>query len=76
MNVKEAVFEVLRTDYELRKKICDELGLRETSVASWSYRKQHARVGFYKVAQIIKEHTGLTDEEFFEPVAYKSVSNN
>ena len=58
------------------KKICDELGLRESSVASWSYRKQHAKVGFYKVAQIIKAHTEMTDEEFFEPVAYKSLSNN
>lgn len=76
MNVKEKVFETLRTDYALRKKICDELGLRESSVASWSYRKQHAKVGNYKVVQIIKEHTGLTDEEYFEPLPYKSLSNN
>ena len=68
MEIKEQIFEILRTDYSLRKKIADELGLRETTVTSWAYRKQHAKVGFYTVANIIKEHTGLTDEEIFEVV--------
>ena len=66
MLVKEIVFEKLRTYYELRKKICDSLNLRETTVTSWAYRKQHAKVGFYTVINIIKEHTGLKDEEVFE----------
>ncbi|MEC4049317.1 hypothetical protein OX284_007730 [Flavobacterium sp. SUN046] len=67
MEVKEQIFEILRTDYSLRKKIADDLGLRETTVTSWAYRKQHAKVGFYTVANIIKDHTGLTDKDIFEP---------
>jgi hypothetical protein len=66
MEVKEQVFEILRKEYPLRKKIADELDLRESSVASWAYRKQHAKVGFYLVTNIIKEYTGLTDEQIFE----------
>lgn len=78
MNIKNEVFEVLRTSYDLRKKICDELGLRESTVTSWAYRRQHAKVGFYTVANIIKDYTGLTDEEIFEkePTIQKSISNN
>jgi hypothetical protein len=66
MRVKEIVFEHLRADYSLRKKISDETGVRETSICQWYRRKQHAKVGFYTVAEIIKAYTGLTDEEFFE----------
>lgn len=65
MQVTDKVFEVLRLDYSLRKKIADLLQLREGTISSWVYRKQHAKVGFYTVVNIIKEHTGLVDEDIF-----------
>jgi len=67
MNIRESIFDLLKTDYPLRKKISDELDIREGTVLKWGYRKQHAKVGNYLVVNIIKSHCGINDDEIFEP---------
>lgn len=83
MNIKESIFDLLRTDYNLRKLIADSLStneniVREGTVGKWAYRKQHAKVGNYMVVNIIKQYASLDDSEIFETetVAYQSTSNN
>ena len=68
MLVNDTVFEILLKDYDLRKKLSDKMNIRESAVKGWAYRKQHFRVGFNTVAEIIKEHTGLTDKDFFKVI--------
>ena len=78
MEVREEIFELLKTDYALVKKIAAALDIKEQSVERWAYRKQHRTVGLYSVVVIIKAHTGFTDEQIFESetIAHQSVSNN
>lgn len=66
-DIKDEIFELLRSDYELRKKISEKLGKRETAVRAWAEkgRMSFKQVGHYKVIKIIKEHAKLKDEDIF-----------
>lgn len=68
MEVKNEIFELLKTDYELVKKIADALDIKTASVERWAYRQQHRCVALYAVVNIIKEHTKYTDNQIFEPI--------
>lgn len=68
MEVKEEIFELLLKDYELVRKIANELDIQEASVLRWGYRKQNRCVALYPVVKIIMAHTGMTEEQIFEPI--------
>lgn len=66
MEIKESIYELLKTDYNLCLLIATTLGIQVGSVKSWAYRGQYAKVGHYKVVKIIMEYANLTESDFFE----------
>lgn len=66
MEIKESIYELLKTDYNLCLLIATTLGIQVGSVKSWAYRGQYAKVGHYKVVKIIMEYASLTESDFFE----------
>lgn len=62
--IRREVFREILDDYELRKKIADETGNRETAVYNWAYRESD-KVSNYFVVKTIKKHTGWTDNKIF-----------
>lgn len=68
MEVRAEIFELLKTDHALVRKIAIALDLKESSVLRWAYREQHRCVGLYSVVKIIMKHTGLKESEIFEPI--------
>lgn len=59
------VFREILGDYDLRKKIADETGNRESAVSNWAYRESD-KVSNYHVVKIIKKHTGWADSKIFQ----------
>jgi len=72
MKVKEEIYELLKTDYDLCLLIADRLSIRVFAVRNWAYRGQHAKVGHYKVVKIIMEYANLTEEDYFEQELVKA----
>ncbi len=66
MTIKEDVYQRLKVDRALRKKIITKMKIRESNMINWIYRKSHYKIGHYYVIKIIKEHTGLTENEIFK----------
>ncbi|WP_312900238.1 hypothetical protein [Chryseobacterium taichungense] len=63
--IRQEVFQEILTDYDLRKKIADETGNRETAVYNWAYRESD-KVSNYFVIKTIKKHTGWADTKIFQ----------
>jgi hypothetical protein len=63
--IRPEVFREIIENYNLRKKIADEMGSRETTVYNWAYRESE-KVSNYFVVKTIKEHTGWTDSKIFQ----------
>lgn len=79
MEIKESIYELLKSDYNLCLLIATQLGIQVGSVKSWAYRGQYAKVGHYKVVKIIMEYANLTEDDFFDmedTTIHKSLSNN
>lgn len=66
MEIKESIYDLLKTDYNLCLLIANTLGIQVGSVKSWAYRGQYAKVGHYKVVKIIMGYANLSEEDFFE----------
>lgn len=63
--IRPEVFREILDDYELRKKIADETGNRETAVYNWAYRESD-KVSNYHVIKTIKKHTGWNENKIFK----------
>ncbi|SHH89696.1 hypothetical protein SAMN05421866_4180 [Chryseobacterium oranimense] len=63
--IKGEVFRKILDDYNLRKKIADETGNRETAVSNWAYRESDKVLNYFAV-KAIKKHTGWTDKQIFQ----------
>lgn len=63
MKVKDIIFNILRQNYDLRKKIAEEINTPVQNVYLWAYRKQHKKVSNEVVTQILRDYLKITDEE-------------
>jgi hypothetical protein len=65
--MKQRVFNLIKTDLELRKKISDVHNVSDNSIKLLAVRKS-PKLTEYNILNVIKEHTKLTDEQIFENV--------
>lgn len=70
MVIRNEIFQKIRTDVPLRKKIASYLDITDASVYNSAVRKA-PRLSEYPVIKIIMEHTGQNEEEIFEPQTAK-----
>lgn len=63
--MRNSVFQTIKKDIELRKKIAESQGVQLNSVRA-NARDGSEELTKYNTLQIIKKHTGLKDSEIFE----------
>ncbi|WGU70688.1 hypothetical protein QIU18_00595 [Capnocytophaga canimorsus] len=67
IRLQKQIKEKLQLDIEFRKKLADLRG-SDTQVAYLLIKKNSPYLTMLPVVNLIKEHTGLTEDEIFEKV--------
>jgi hypothetical protein len=63
--MKEKIYQRIRTDDELKKKLAELMHITYMSVYSSAVRKAPS-LSDYKVVKLIMSHTGLKESEIFD----------
>lgn len=65
MKMKQFIFDLIKTDLELRKKLSGIYGVSDNSIRLLGVRNS-PKLTEYNYLNIIKQHTGLKDKDIFE----------
>lgn len=65
MAMKQEIYDIIRNDIPLRKKIAFSLGVENITVYGHAVRKS-AKLIEYPIVKIIMDHTGKKENEIFE----------
>ncbi len=66
MQIKEQIFEVLRTNYSLREYISHKIKSRPVNIERWGQRKSIPSWFESEVIILLKEKLNLTDKEIYQ----------
>lgn len=65
MIIRNEIYQLIRTDTVLRRKIADAIGVTDSTVYGHAVRKA-PKLQEYQVIKIIREYTGKSEDEIFE----------
>lgn len=66
MQIREQIFEILRTNYSLREAISDKIKSRPVNIERWGQRKSIPSWFEKDVIKVIKRKLKLTDKEIYQ----------
>lgn len=66
MQIKEQIFDILRTNYSLREVISDKIKSRPVNIERWGQRKSIPSWFEKDVIKVIKRKLNLTDKEIYQ----------
>lgn len=66
MQIREQIFDILRTNYSLREAISDKIKSRPVNIERWGQRKSIPSWFEKDVIKVIKRKLKLTDKEIYQ----------